>query len=687
MELTILMPARNEAATIERCVEKARRFLEENQVYGEVLVIDNGSTDGTGALAKEAGARVVTEMKRGYGSALRRGCLEAKGCYVILGDADDSYDFTSLMPILERLREGCDLVIGNRFQGGIEPGAMPFLHHYLGNPFLSGLGGLLYPCKVHDFHCGLRGYDRKKMQALNPDSDGMEYASEMIIRAQQKKYRIEEVPVKLYPDGRNRKSHLRALPDGLRHIGILLHFRPLFAMLLTIFITFILCIGALVVTSRIPGSAIEKNIKASADYYSSHPIFEMKRDLYNHTLVDNYADSILTNVIYCIDSDKPYESSIRAVYYRPDTMEVNQALADITKQETIEEQEELLAEDGVEYFRYWHGSMVVLRPLFMLFSIEGIRTVLGLLLFGLILLLLGRLWIHGQKETAIILFLGMAAVHIWMCACCIEYITTWLLLEVLLLRLESRERKSGFMVGNREEEHHYYRLFAVSGMLTCFVDFLTTETLTITVPLLLLCLMHYKRGSLGKWKAELLFMIKSMAVWGMAYVGMFLAKWALSVMLLGRHAFGEAWGDAALRISGNVTDDNTNLGRILGFGEQLLGTLWRNLHALFGFRSDVTNRTVYLVSGVVLAVLFAFWYLFRKKTCDKRILGMLIILGAVPYVRFLILRNHSYLHFFFTYRSQMVTVAAIAAIIWVSVKPWGEIPKKHKKKRGRKYAV
>lgn len=225
MELTILMPCLNEAETLAVCIRKARAFLEKNNIDGEVLIADNGSTDGSADIAAAEGARVVHAPVKGYGSALIKGCGEAKGRYVIMGDCDDSYDFSNLMPFLEKLREGEDLVVGNRFAGGIEKGAMPWSHRYIGNPFLSFIGRKRFHSKVKDFHCGLRGYNREAILSLDLQTTGMEYASEMIVKAGLKGLKVTEVPTKLRKDGRSRPPHLRSVRDGFRHLKFLLTFK------------------------------------------------------------------------------------------------------------------------------------------------------------------------------------------------------------------------------------------------------------------------------------------------------------------------------------------------------------------------------------------------------------------------------------------------------------------------------
>ena len=226
MELTILMPCLNEAETLALCIRKARRFLSDHGVAGEVLIADNRSTDQSREIALAEGARVVSVAAKGYGAALRGGIDAAEGRFIVMGDADDSYDFSNLLPFIERLRGGADVVMGNRFKGGIEDGAMPFLHRYLGNPVLSWLGRRFFGIRVGDFHCGLRGFRRDRIKELGLRTTGMEFASEMVVRSALAGYRIEEVPTTLSPDGRSRPPHLRTWRDGWRHLSFLLMYSP-----------------------------------------------------------------------------------------------------------------------------------------------------------------------------------------------------------------------------------------------------------------------------------------------------------------------------------------------------------------------------------------------------------------------------------------------------------------------------
>jgi glycosyltransferase involved in cell wall biosynthesis len=226
LEVSIVMPCLNEAETLGICIEKAQSYLTQHNISGEIVVADNGSTDGSIEIAKQMNARVIRVKAKGYGSALMSGIAAARGKYVIMGDSDDSYDFTNLTPFMEKLREGYDLVMGNRFKGGIKPGAMPPLHKYLGNPVLTAIGRLLFSSPCGDFHCGLRGFNRDAIAKLNLRTTGMEFASEMVVKATLNKLRITEVPTTLSPDGRSRPPHLRSWRDGWRHLRFLLLYSP-----------------------------------------------------------------------------------------------------------------------------------------------------------------------------------------------------------------------------------------------------------------------------------------------------------------------------------------------------------------------------------------------------------------------------------------------------------------------------
>ena len=224
--LTILMPCLNEARTLPLCIANARSYIARQSFRSEIVIADNGSSDGSPEIAESLGARVIRVPQRGYGNALRAGIEVGRGKFVIMGDSDASYDFGSLDAFVEKLEAGYDLVMGNRFQGGIEDGAMPPLHRYFGNPLLTAIGRILYKSPVNDFYCGLRGFRREAILRLDLTSSGMEFALEMIVKSTVNRLRITEVPTRLSPDGRERPSHLRRWRDGWRSLRFYLLLSP-----------------------------------------------------------------------------------------------------------------------------------------------------------------------------------------------------------------------------------------------------------------------------------------------------------------------------------------------------------------------------------------------------------------------------------------------------------------------------
>jgi len=226
IEVSFVLPCLDEAETLEACIGAARRCIERNGLRAEIVVADNGSRDGSPEIAQRCGARVVPVVERGYGAALMAGFEAARGRFLVMGDADLSYDFEEAMALVERLREGADLVMGSRFRGRIVPGAMPWSHRWIGNPILSWLGRRLFRAPVSDFHCGLRALSRKAYMDMGLRTTGMEFASELVVKAAVRNMRIEEVPITLRPDGRSRPPHLRRWRDGWRHLRFLLTLSP-----------------------------------------------------------------------------------------------------------------------------------------------------------------------------------------------------------------------------------------------------------------------------------------------------------------------------------------------------------------------------------------------------------------------------------------------------------------------------
>lgn len=408
----------------------------------------------------------------------------------------------------------------------------------------------------------------------------------------------------------------------------------------------------LLVTGLIPKEMIRESCKESSDYFEKRELFPLLIDGQFNTKQDNYADCILVNILYHVDSEDLFRSLIGAYYYNPEMESVEVSLADS------------LAEDklpNVGYFRYWHGGMVLLRPLFVFTGIQGARAVLGGILLLLTVLAAVRMWRQKLKAFAVCYLLGNGIVQTWMCAFCVEYITTFLVMNVILLILLSCFRK-------RKDTDTLYRkvygILCASGIWTCFFDFLTTETLTVTMPILLLLIMRYEAGELDSLWKETKRMLCCLFCWGISYALMFATKWLLSAVVLGKQAFAEALEAAGERIGGTVYLGNTNLDPEASAVQRFFGALIRNQGSLFPFRDTMGMGAAAVSFFGVLVVCLALIYLFRSKQFNGKLLLLGLMIGAVPYLRYMVLENHAYLHYFFTYRAQLVTVTMLLYVTY-----------------------
>lgn len=417
-------------------------------------------------------------------------------------------------------------------------------------------------------------------------------------------------------------------------------------------ITAIVCMLLLFFTGLIPQGTIKESCAESAGYFMEHDLFDDMIAGQFNTKRDNYADCILLNVMYHISDEDTFRSLIRASYYNPEMEEVNVSFYDSLQEDQ---------EPNVDYFRYWHGSMVLLRPLFVLTGVEGIRLILGGAALLLVMAAALILWKLRARAAAVVYVLGNVVIQIWMCLFCIEYVTTFLVANsILLVEL--------YLFSKRTDEEQLrkrvMRLMSVSGVVTCFVDFLTTETLTITIPLLFLMILLYESGELRNTKEEIKYLAGCGVTWGLSYAGMFLLKWLLAIGVLGVQAFGEAMAAAGERINGTVYLGNTNLDPEADVFERIMGLLYRNQGCLFPFKDEMSmGAAMWLFIGVCF-VCFSAVYLLRPAKCSFSIVGICLLLGAVPYLRYLVLQNHAYIHYFFTYRAQLVTVTAIGYCTW-----------------------
>lgn len=420
--------------------------------------------------------------------------------------------------------------------------------------------------------------------------------------------------------------------------------------------TIIICILLLFLTSLITQSALQKNMEKSAEYYSNHQMFDHITDYMFLSRQDNYADCILTNIIYHIDQSDLLHSVLQASYYNPEDESVAESFAYAVNHKV---------NANVDYSRYWHGSMVVLRPLFVFFDITGVRLVLGIAILILtvwfeILLFKNRYFYYG-----ICYALGLLLVSVWMCAFCIEYAMPFVVMSVELPVLFLLLTKSFNKIGKKTVQRQEFVLWTVlscAGVVTAFVDFLTTETITFTMAYVLYLIIKERYHQIKSLKEECLCFLKSGMIWFCSYAFMVLLKWMISLAVLGKEALFAALNQAALRINGDATLGNVIGAETVSDFERISGALWRNIGCIFPFKDEMSLKGTLLYVLLIGIVTFCIWYLFRKKQ-ESCLNKMLLIVSALPFLRFLVLNNHSYIHFFFTYRALLVGVVVLLYVI------------------------
>ncbi len=441
--------------------------------------------------------------------------------------------------------------------------------------------------------------------------------------------------------------------------------------------TIVICIALLFVTALIPQNALQKNMEKSSDYYNNHQMFDHVTDYMFLSRQDNYADCILTNIIYHIDQNNLAESILSASYYNPEDEGVQTSFAYAVGSKV---------EPNVDYSRYWHGSMVLLRPLFIIFDIAEVRMVLGILILIMTVWFEVLLFKNHYSVFGVCYGIGLILVSVWMCAFCVEYAMPFVVMSVelpvlfaLLTRAYEKEdvqndkvKRDEHKLGNQKADEHksdnfkpeviLWAVLACAGIVTAFVDFLTTETITFTMAYVLYLIVKNRHSQMGTVKEELIYLVKSGIVWLVSYGLMIALKWVLALIVLGKDAFFNALSQAALRISGDATLGNVTGAEVVSDYERISGALWRNIGCIYPFKSTMSYGTAMIFILLVGLVVFSIWYLFREKakSCINKVM---VMVSLIPVLRFLVLNNHSYIHFFFTYRALLVSVVVIIYIL------------------------
>ncbi|MBR5578019.1 MAG: hypothetical protein IKW28_03375 [Lachnospiraceae bacterium] len=416
-------------------------------------------------------------------------------------------------------------------------------------------------------------------------------------------------------------------------------------------LTALCCLIVLLLTGMIPQEAIKEKSVESAEYFCNSELYPYVIKEQFNTRWDNYADNILVNIMYHVDQERLLSSLLEASYYQQEGEYIYESFLASVQEEK---------EPNNPYFRYWHGMQVFLRPLFLITDIEGTRIILGIFLLCLTLLTSVLLIKNKEKALGIIYLLGNVFIQSWVCFFCIEYISTFLIMNIItifMIRLCNRYGADRTTLNRKAA-----LLFCISGVTTCFFDFLTTETLTVTIPLFVLLIFVWRSQQLKTLKQEVLFLTGQGIVWGISYGMMFTLKWILASIVLGKAAFGKALESAAVRMTGTVSLDNGE--ESANFFQRLLGAIGRNQGCLFPLREDMRLGTVLLLFGGMIFIVFAIIYLLRGKNFSMRLILLLSLLCLVPYARYMVLANHAYIHFFFTYRAQLILVLVLLFCAW-----------------------
>lgn len=625
---TVILPCLNEEATILKRVESIKKSLEKGKYKNnyEILVCDNNSTDRSHTIYKKNKINYIVEKKHGYGSVLRAGIMAAKTKYVVMLDGDLSYKSDDIPRFVDELEAGNDLVMGNRFHGKIEKGAMP-LSHKIGSRFLTGYANLFFRTKMHDFHCGLRAFVCEKMQEIDLSSSGFEFASEMIIKAKKYKLKLKEIPTDLSKDGRKKKSHLRTFRDGFRHLheinkikfstSRLFRYTTTFAAaILTIFIFTVA--SCLIPHNLVHDNAVKSVAELDDVFRDGH-----KRDanmLINrfeeHGDIRNYA------MIYATDPSHPIKSAIEMNY---------NSICDTSRacRYVLDSDSGAIA----SYSRYWQGQSATIHFFTIFFSANTLTTI-STIIFALLFVYTVFKLFKKDKLLSVIFVLSAIAVNMPFTTRSLQFIPImYVMLIGTLLVLRMREKNS----------KNFDILFLLLGIATCYFDFLTAETLSITVPLFVYAYLEIKENKHVSMKKIIIYAI----LWFAGYAGAFLIKWGLVYL---------DQGEAGIK---NMLFHMTSHRVKVNFFEASVHSIGANLSLLMPF--------YFITDGLLLLIFVSVICLIYNFTLQREYLPLLAIC-LIPFLRFSIISGHSYLLNYFTYRALFCFVMFLLLTIFKMIR-------------------
>lgn len=407
--------------------------------------------------------------------------------------------------------------------------------------------------------------------------------------------------------------------------------------ILVFILILLILLTLLTLTAMIPREKIINNLQESAKYLETKSGIEKIQNKRDYTYLHTYADSVILNIIYYIDSSKPLQSVLESKYFEFVKVDSNVNFIQALKNNE---------ESNQQYLRYWHGSMIIIRPLLIILNLQQIYYLFAVILYMLLIILFFMLW-KKYKLLAIIMVLGMIMINIFITPFCLEYIWTifiMIIITMLSLKLEKKGNKDLFL------------LFFISGIITCFLDFLTTELLTILIPILVVLIIRNKENRVSNFKEGLIFICKSIIIWFIGYSAMWISKWVIAEIILNIRCMQDIKNQIFYRINGEI-NEISNM-------EMYIGAITKNIHTLFPI--NIVKRTKKLILPIVIISVTIILLIDKNKIKEKWFSGLLFIIGIIPYIRYLTLSNHSYRHYFFTFRSQLVSIIAIAfAIMYI----------------------
>ena len=629
--VSILLPCLNEEKTLEKCIKSISKNMKKTKYDWEIIVCDNNSTDSSRKIAKKNNVKVIIEKKKGYGATLLNGIKKSKSDYLVMLDSDMSYCDKDIPRMLKWLDEGYDFVIGNRFKGeNTTNDAFPFLHKN-GTKILNLVANILFNTKVKDFHCGLRAFKRDKILECNLECPGMEFASEMVIKAKLNGLKIKQFNTDYKKDERGKKGHLRTFRDGFRHLGLILSLRyntwKVFKYIFVFIVTLLILVSILFLSIIMKNDRIDKNIIESLKILENRDeddyLDKSMKGKYEYRL-DVQTDIKSLSLVYLVDSNKPINSLIEMNYYQDSDYGVTNFA------QVFENRSGMLA----DYSRYWHGQVAYLRPLLMFFTIDNIYIISSCILLVLLVILLKNLF-KLDKLLSIILLISIIMVNSFIVPFCTEYFFVYLLMLIF----------SNLVVSYYKKNKDISVLMLVSGITTCFFDFLTCETLTLTVPLFIYTY-------LNKDKVKVKDLFKYILLWGLGYSITFGIKWLIDCIYYGFDKFKEILSLASYR------------------------TVYKSKNYFLVISSLFINCLKYIFPfnlfslALTLSVLFIFIgiynYLFNFK--DKKKYLCLLLISLIPLARFLVLSSHSAYHMYFVYRSIIPFIMFILFVIIKSIR-------------------